>query len=82
MIISIPVSRILQKLAIRSWRLVRPRPAAGQPRSTGARVIDGISYAAIAAGASILARILTRKAAQKSYETLMGTAPPPEEVAW
>jgi hypothetical protein len=81
-LISIPLSRLLRKLSLRVWGLVRPAPAEGEQRSTSARAFDMASYAAIAAAASVAARILTRKAAAKSYEKLMGTPAPPEEVAW
>jgi hypothetical protein len=80
--ISIPISRILRKISFRLWHMVRPRHVKGEPYSAGARFVDVLSYAVIAAAASVLARVLTRKAAEKSFEKLMGTPPPPEEVAW
>jgi hypothetical protein len=82
LVISIPITRILQKSARRLWSLARPRPVAGQKRATSTKIVDVVSYAAIAALASVASQILTRKAAAKSYEKLMGTPPPPEEVAW
>jgi hypothetical protein len=77
MLLSIPISRVIEKVVTKAWRAARPGDPATDANNPTAKAADAIGYAALTAAAGVAAQLLTRKASEKSYEKLMGQPPPP-----
>jgi uncharacterized protein DUF4235 len=75
--VGIPVAKATKKLVEGAWHAARPADAPRHPDDRGVRWVDAIGWAALSAAGVVLADLLTRKAAEEVWRTLMGTEPPP-----
>ena len=76
-LVGIPVGILTKKLVARLWVAARPEDPPHTVNERDARWADAIGYAALASGAAVAAKLVTRKGAEHTYRTLTGLEPPP-----
>ncbi|HEU5008538.1 MAG TPA: DUF4235 domain-containing protein [Jatrophihabitantaceae bacterium] len=75
--VGIPIGIVTKKVVARTWAAVRPQNPNRPVNENEVRWGDAIGYAALASGAAVAAKLITRKGAEQTYRTLIGLEPPP-----
>jgi hypothetical protein len=75
--IGIPVGKATKKAVDQTWARTRGDVTARDPKSSSARWVDAIGWAALSAAGMTLAQLATRKGAEQTFKAVLGVNPPP-----